>query len=487
MTTMTKLPKIYNRYRRLNNMYKITDKNAKSVVFKMNKAQLEFYNVEKQYHRIIVLKARQLWMTTYKCMSWLDRCLFYSNQNIVITAHKQEKQKEIFQKVKYAFEQIPDAIRLGDWTVRKKPVPKYDSVNELYFPHNNSRIKVSLDSRSWTPTSIHITELAFRPDARDMMTWTLPSVPKNAPITIETTANWVGNYFYELRKKSEDTQMFYPFFIPRYTDANYVSDSDYKWLTTELSHLSKEDLTEKQKQRYIERYAELWREVFQEYPTNPEEAFLATWDCVFNTKKIKNMKVLQYVEDSKYNRLRIYKKSTWYCYYWVDTAWWSIDWDYSTISVRNANLELLASYKWHMTPDWLCDVIDHLWKIGYTWLIWIERNNTWLTTITKAKEYIRYSSLYTEKTIDKITNKKTKKYWWITTSTSRPILINDYEEAIRKEDITELDERTKKECYTFYYNEKNKPEAINWSHDDTIIADSICLQMTKKWQYIAIV
>jgi len=71
-----------------------------------------------------------------------------------------------------------------------KPTTKYDSKTEYHFS-NNSVIKVSLDSRSGTPTGLHITELAFRDDAEGMMTGTLPSVPKNAPITVETTANGV--------------------------------------------------------------------------------------------------------------------------------------------------------------------------------------------------------------------------------------------------------------------------------------------------------
>jgi hypothetical protein len=34
-----------------------------------------------------------------------------------------------------------------------------------------------------------------------MMAGTLPSMPKQSDIVIETTANGVGNYFYEMRYK----------------------------------------------------------------------------------------------------------------------------------------------------------------------------------------------------------------------------------------------------------------------------------------------
>jgi len=62
-------PKIYNSRRILNNLYKVIDKDARSVVFRMNKAQEKLYDIEKENKRIIVLKARQLGMTTYKCIS----------------------------------------------------------------------------------------------------------------------------------------------------------------------------------------------------------------------------------------------------------------------------------------------------------------------------------------------------------------------------------------------------------------------------------
>jgi len=43
-------------------------------------------------------------------MDGLDTALFKSNQMIVITAHNQEKQLEMFQKVKLAYEKIPGKI-----------------------------------------------------------------------------------------------------------------------------------------------------------------------------------------------------------------------------------------------------------------------------------------------------------------------------------------------------------------------------------------
>jgi hypothetical protein len=45
--------------------------------------------------------------------------------------------------------------------------------------------------------------------------------------------------------------------------------------------------------------------------------------------------------------------------------------------------------------------------------------------------------------------------------------------------------------YTFVYNEKKKAEALEWCHDDMIMADAICYQMRNErintWNMQAVV
>lgn len=478
-----------NRYRRLNNLYKIINKEGKSVVFRMNDNQKQIYRLEKEHKRVIILKARQLWMSTYKLISSLDYALFYPNKNIVITAHKQEKMWELFQKIKYAFECIPDKIDTGEW-IWEKPIPKYDSKNEYYFPHNNSRVKISLDSRSWTVTDLHITELAFRNDAQDMMTGTLPAVPRSSQITIETTANWVWNYFHSLRWKASSVDIdFYPVFIPRYTDPNYyLETNEEQVIPSELSHLESLDLTDGQIAWYINQWKMLWRDVFQEYPSTPEESFLTTGDNVFNQGVVQWLQVLDYKEDEKIPWLRIYGRSIDPSALWVDTAAWWVNWDFSAIVGRDKDGRLLCAYYWHATPEHQCEVIDRLVNLWYWDVIGIENNNTGLATITHSQKYSWHENLYRTIAIDDITQKEKKVYWWNTNTKTRPIMISDYRYAVNQWELTEFDERWKSEAMTFVYNEKNKPEAIQWSHDDFIMADAICLQMlphipakVKKW------
>jgi len=487
---------LLDKQRRIRHLYKIVDKLWQTIVFRPNKSQDIMMNAKMDSKkarwwvtRLLELKGRQLWATTYEIIDWLDDCLFKSNQTIVISAHKIDKMKDFFQKAKYAYDNIPEAIKdeRVPWWVRHKPKPQYNNVNELYFPENNSKIKITLDTRSWTPTRLHITELAFKEWAEEMMAGTLPSVPATAPITIETTANWIGWYFYDLWTKNYWKPYwewaFDCLFIPRFTDLNYVSDKEWE-LPKEFEYLNNIEhewakLSQKQINRYCEKIEELWRTVKQEFPSFPEEAFLTSGNPVFNIEIVQSKSHPKFIEDEIYKDLRWYNKDpSRKAIYWVDTAEWWIKWDYSVVTVRDhQTMWLLACYRWHIPPDALCEVIDKINKVFSKCKIWIEKNNTWLSTVIKSEEYPRYKDVYKEKILDEITMRTTDKVWRTTSSKTRPLMISEYEEAIRTDIIKEIDDRQESELYTFVYNEKNKAEALEWCHDDMIMADAICYQM----------
>ncbi len=487
---------LLDKQRRLRNLYKIVDKLWETITFFPNQWQLLLMEAKQKSRkarnwvcRLINLKARQLGITTFELIDWLDDCLFKRNQTITISAHKIDKMKDFFQKVKYAYDNIPDGIKDDrvPWWAWMKPKPQYNNVNELYFPDNNSKIKITLDTRSWTPTRLHITELAFKEWAEEMMAGTLPSLPASADGTIETTANGIWWYFHETRTKNYWKQYWEwawdCFFIPRYTDPLYVSDK--QWYLPDEYHYIRllknkwELLSEQQINWYCEKIEELWDTVKQEFPSFPEEAFLTSWRPVFNTNTVKALEIPRHTIDTVFPDLkRFIKDSNRKAIVWVDTSEWWAWWDPASIKVRDQQtMELLASYNWHIEADSLCEVIDRIDKVYPYNVIAIEKNNTWLATILEAKKFTWYRKLYATKILDTKTMKTTDKVWWVTSTATRPLMIQEYESAIRTWVITQVDEDHQSEMYTFVYNSKNKPEAIQWYHDDDIMSDAICYQM----------
>lgn len=489
----------YRKDKRLQ-IYKIINKEQIEVPFRRNEAQVILEKRKRELRekygriRLIILKWRQMWITTNEAISWLDDSIMYANQNIWILAQVDKTRAEIFDKVKTAYTRLPDSIRLNDWKVWYKPTTKYSTKQELEFLENHSKISIITDSRWGTWSKLHISEFAFINNATELLAWTLPSVPKNSDIIIESTANWYWNEFEMLWNKYygkdsyERSCIFLGWWImPEYSLP--VDEWEIVKLPKELEHLNKPMidwtiLSEWQKKRYLNMFNSYTNPdyAFQEYPSTPEEAFMNTWTPVFKTSVIKNLITPEYTEDDIIPDLRIYRPAPeWQVVYGWDTSAWVNGWDYSCIMVRDRETaELLACYYWYTDPwEWLCKVVDRLVNLWYRWRIWVEKNNTWYAFYTKAKEYDWYSLCYTTNTVDRVYDRQTQEIWWNTNWKTRPILMEDYKIAINRWYITECDERVIKEMHTFIYNDKMKEEAQIWYHDDWIMTDSICRQMRK--------
>ena len=80
--------RLSNRLWRLENLYYILDKEGVKRQFKLNWAQRELY--ENVWHSNVILKARQLGISTFVTILFLDTCLFNSNTAAGIIAHTRE-------------------------------------------------------------------------------------------------------------------------------------------------------------------------------------------------------------------------------------------------------------------------------------------------------------------------------------------------------------------------------------------------------------
>jgi len=476
---------IYSRKRRLNHLYKVIDKKWQEVTFKPNTVQkllmdkeLEIKKESNWRIRLMILKSRQLWMTTYKCIDKLDRCLFYDNVNANIVAHNKEKLIEIFQKVKFAYERLPNEIQLIDWKTRKKPQAKYDNKNELFFKKKNSKIMITLDSRSGTLSDLHVSELAFIDKAKEMMRWTLPSA-EFADITIETTANWMNffKYFWD-----NNTQ-FQRIFFPRYLDENYRTPTkDNFYIIDDLSYLKDElNLDDDQINRYQIKYLDDKDWTLQEYPTRPIDAFISSWSAYYNLVKLRKLKPITWTPDYLHKELTRYnKKPNKDVLIWIDLAEWLDHGDYTVIRIRDRELKLIASYKSNkIEPGDATNIVNYIYNLWFRWVIAPERNNHWHTFLYAAKQYVRYKDIYIPKKdrndVDMI------QQWqrgWHTNVRTRPLMLDEHKQAIN-DGIIEVDQDLIEECYTFIVK-NSKPQAEENCNDDIVIADAICLQMLKE-------
>ena len=134
---------------RLSNLYWIKDSQGNRIKFTPNWAQIQLLN--DPHPCKIVLKARQLGITTFSCLLSLDHVLWTPNIHAGIIAHTQDDAMSIFQdKLKFAFDHLHPSLRALFRTTG-------DSARELSFSHG-STIRVGTSLRSSTLQYLHISE-----------------------------------------------------------------------------------------------------------------------------------------------------------------------------------------------------------------------------------------------------------------------------------------------------------------------------------------
>ena len=187
------------------NLYKIMvkgDNGEDSLImpFIPNDAQLKLYT--DLHTRNNILKARQLGFTTAIDILLLDCCLFRANVRAAIIAQSEDVAKTIFRdKVCFAYDNLPPSLR------KAMPLGR-DSASELLFAHNNSSIRVSTSARSGTLQYLHVSEFGkicakFPERAEEVITGSIPAVPTNGMVFIESTAEGQDGHFYKISKRAE--------------------------------------------------------------------------------------------------------------------------------------------------------------------------------------------------------------------------------------------------------------------------------------------
>lgn len=293
---------------RISNLYKIIIKGDDGeddlvVQFKPNRAQLRF--VERLWHRNVILKARQLGFTTLVCIVWLDHALFNNNVRCGIIAQDREAAEVIFRdKVKFAYDNLPPELK------EQFPLAK-DSATELLFAHNNSSIRVATSMRSGTIHRLHISEFGkicakYPQKAQEVMTGSIPAVPKTGIIIVESTAEGQEGEFYDMTQRSmaladlkrELTFRDYRFhFFPWWQEPNYQMDPKGVFLSRKdedyffaLEAAIGQQLTDEQKAWYVATrdadFPNNPERMWQEYPSTPQEAFQRSTEGCYYTNEM---------------------------------------------------------------------------------------------------------------------------------------------------------------------------------------------------------
>lgn len=489
---------------------KIRNKNSKIISLKLNEPQLKYYNIIKELKsqkkpvRIIILKARQMGFSTVTEAIFFKETVTKPNVNTAIVAHKEDSTTNLFNMSKLMYDELPEPM---------KPEKKKSNAKELVFDRSDgtglkSKIKCFTAGgkgvgRSDTINNLHLSELAFwQGDKKATLTGLLQAVP-NTPdtmIAIESTANGF-EYFKELW---DDAVAGKNDFVPIFIGWNELQEYKMPYTGFELTKEEKE----LQKTYGLTLEQLTWRrwcianncgndiEQFkQEYPINPEEAFISTGKCYFDKQNIINR--IQEVKDIKpvkqgyfsykYNGLKILN------YEWVedkegpikiyedvkkgypyvlsgDTAGEGSDY-FTGHVLNNTNGKQVAVIKQEFDEIEYTRQMYCLGKYYNDALIGIEANYT--TYPIQELERLEYPKQYVREKEDTYTKKHDKAYGFKTTSITRPLILGELQTIMKELIELIVDVDTLKEGLTFIKNEKGRAEAQQGYHDDLIMGLAI--------------
>lgn len=282
------------------------DDDASLVVdFIPNSAQMTL--IKALHTRNVILKARQLGFSTLICMMWLDTALFSKDpMTCGIIAQDKEAAEGLFTKIVFAYKNLPKEIRdVCELAIESK--------SEMVFSHNNSRIKVATSLRSGTIHRLHISEFGktcakYPHKADEVITGSIPAVPDDGVLIIESTAEGQGGDFYDIVNRAKAlsdqrrplSKRDYKFhFFPWHAAKEYVMPPECVQIShTDRGYFDKIEvecakvLSPGQKAWYVAtRDADFHgapERMWQEYPSTPTEAFQQSMEGCYYVVEMTN-------------------------------------------------------------------------------------------------------------------------------------------------------------------------------------------------------
>ncbi len=317
---------------RLNNLFHITSRTSEKIKFTPNKAQLHF--LENKGKRNIVLKSRRLGFTTLLRLKYgLDNVLFNRNYHSLFIAHDQDSAWDIFQTViEFAWLNLPLEVR----ALYKLDASNANTLRFGFGDGSFSSTKVRTSGRSGGYQDLHISEFAKTclrnpSKAKEIISGSIPSIPLNGDINIESTAEGDEGYFYDMFTEAWHNP-------PKHATEYKAFFYNWRWDTEEIAKVTTieknipKDILEVKKEHkltdiettyYYLKYKELNQNFYllrQEYPTTWTDAFATTTEGAFYTNEINEV----------YNSKRISESTLYDPNYLVDT-WWDIGMNHPTI------------------------------------------------------------------------------------------------------------------------------------------------------------
>lgn len=478
---------------RLNSLYKIVTKSGKLITFRFNEEQEILFNKYQESRKSIgnireyILKSRQVGITTFHCLYYLDEVIFNTGRTAAIVAHERDSLERIFRKIKLAWENLPAAL---------KPSASTENKRELVFDSINSNIYVSLKTRSGTINHLHVSEIAYIREYSELKSGSFQSAAAG-DITCETTGNGY-NAFYSDWCSAKSGRVWGCTYLPWTIHPEYVSDivSDRNDHDEYLS-----SCTQEQKNWWYRKLDEIGVQsrgtdpvdfLKQEYPISEHDAFITSGNSIFVSVINKpeelhpidpDPSVMSELIETDLSGFVIYEAPIDGHRYVVGADVASgYGKDFSCLYViDNKTFNICAEWHGRVAEDIFGSIIGRIGFLYNTAVVAPEVNFQGQATLNELKN--DYPDIYTREVRDRILNEETTRMGWVTTEKTKLELISQIIRELTNGDISAIPETLRNEMRTFVLDENGSVGAQSGCNDDRVMAFGITLMVLKSNLY----
>jgi hypothetical protein len=436
----------------INNYARISHPQKGLIPFKTYDFQSQLLEDFNNYRFNIILKARQLGISTITAgyVVWL--MLFHRDKNVLVIATKFGTASNLVKKVKHILKNVPEFLQISDITIDNR------SSFEL---SNGSQIKASSTSgdagRSEALSLLVIDEAAHVEGLKELWTGLYPTLSTGGRCIALSTPNGVGNWFHKTYAEAEQgVNDFYHTMLPW----EVHPERDANWFEKETRNMSR-------------------RQIAQELECN----FNTSGDTVIHPDDIK--RIFNLVKEPKHRtgfdrNFWIWEEySSEFNYLMVADVARGDGNDYSVFHIiKLETMEVIAEYQGKPTPDIYGNLLSSVGKQYGNALLVIENNSVGFAVIEKVRD-LEYPNLYysiksTHEYVNEVQAQAISNSvpGFTTTQKTRPLIVAKLEEFIRNKLITLYSTRIANEFKTFIWN-SGRPEAMRSYNDDLIMSLAI--------------
>tara|TARA_B100000575_G_scaffold294310_1_gene309411 strand:- start:768 stop:2351 length:1584 start_codon:yes stop_codon:yes gene_type:complete len=404
------------------------------------------------YRFNVILKARQLGISTITAGYVVWMMLFHRDKSILVMATKFATAGNLVKKVKSIMRNLPDWIKIAEISVDNRT---------SFELSNGSSIKAASTSgdagRSEALSLLVLDEAAHIEGLEELWTGLYPTLSTGGRCIALSTPNGVGNWFH---KTCADAESGGNNFNITTLPWDVHPDRDEEWYKKETKNMSK-------------------RQIAQELECN----FNTSGETVIDPEDMEWL--LKNVAEPKYRtgfdrNFWIWEEFDPECNYLMvaDVARGDGADNSAFHIIKLETLQIVGEYQGKPTLDMYANMLNQVGREFGNAMLVVENNNIGYSVLDKLTEHaypnlyfsVKSTHQYIEQYQAEYTNSAVPGF--TTTMKTRPLIVAKLEEFIRNKLITVYSSRTINEMKTFIWR-NGKPQAMKGYNDDLIMSLAI--------------